>query len=408
MPFKSEKQRRYLWANEPKIARDWSDKYGSRVKKQGGGRIPFANGSSTFSPGIEQILAQNKNFGWDQNAYKTGIMNQYTDIASQYNQPVTYADSPVFQAGFEKWNPSSLSSVFAAATQKAKSGLGLQTAAAAAPFGGGLYVPPIENVIQDYPKSLKTQKELGESDWATQFGHEASHLGWEYENPLKQIQSISPHLKAEATNPSYAGEEQWNYMHDLMYGPRYDEELLGRPGEKYLTTKELINPGDLSYTPKAFDIISKSGLIPEHKKALGFGVNPFEDTRAAGIYKDDDEKGTIIPNQRVRKTSMLPFSIPPMLMKWMKAKAQGEGIGRIRAQIQARNLAKKKAAMRQQVADAEQQRLQARVTAQANRGAAERVARGEARDYGHTQTRSSSGWRSDPFAQGGLVSLWPR
>ena len=37
MPFKSEKQRRYLWANEPEIARDWSDKYGSRVKKQLGG-----------------------------------------------------------------------------------------------------------------------------------------------------------------------------------------------------------------------------------------------------------------------------------------------------------------------------------------------------------------------------------
>jgi len=36
MPFKSEKQRRYLWANEPEIARDWSDKYGSRVKKASG------------------------------------------------------------------------------------------------------------------------------------------------------------------------------------------------------------------------------------------------------------------------------------------------------------------------------------------------------------------------------------
>jgi hypothetical protein len=37
MPFQSEKQRRYLWANEPEIARDWSDKYGSRVKKVNGG-----------------------------------------------------------------------------------------------------------------------------------------------------------------------------------------------------------------------------------------------------------------------------------------------------------------------------------------------------------------------------------
>lgn len=37
MPFQSEKQRRYLWANEPEIARDWSDTYGSRIKKDDGG-----------------------------------------------------------------------------------------------------------------------------------------------------------------------------------------------------------------------------------------------------------------------------------------------------------------------------------------------------------------------------------
>ena len=37
MPFKSEKQRRYLWANEPEIARDWTDTYGSRIHKDDGG-----------------------------------------------------------------------------------------------------------------------------------------------------------------------------------------------------------------------------------------------------------------------------------------------------------------------------------------------------------------------------------
>jgi hypothetical protein len=30
MPFKSEKQRRYLWKNKPKIARDWTKTYGSK------------------------------------------------------------------------------------------------------------------------------------------------------------------------------------------------------------------------------------------------------------------------------------------------------------------------------------------------------------------------------------------
>ena len=28
MPFRSEAQRRYLWAKHPKLAREWSDKYG--------------------------------------------------------------------------------------------------------------------------------------------------------------------------------------------------------------------------------------------------------------------------------------------------------------------------------------------------------------------------------------------
>ena len=39
MPFKSEKQRRYLWANEPKIAREWTDRYGAR----GGGIMSWAD-----------------------------------------------------------------------------------------------------------------------------------------------------------------------------------------------------------------------------------------------------------------------------------------------------------------------------------------------------------------------------
>ena len=45
MPFQSEKQRQYLWANEPEIARDWTDTYGSKIQKANGGRIGFARGS---------------------------------------------------------------------------------------------------------------------------------------------------------------------------------------------------------------------------------------------------------------------------------------------------------------------------------------------------------------------------
>ena len=55
MPFKSEKQRRYLWANEPEIARDWSDTYGHRAQGYDGGvmRVPFQDAGSVLTP--EQI-----------------------------------------------------------------------------------------------------------------------------------------------------------------------------------------------------------------------------------------------------------------------------------------------------------------------------------------------------------------
>ena len=56
MPFQSEKQRRYLWANEPEIARDWTDTYGSRIQKNNGGllsiRQPYGGGGEI----IKQLL----------------------------------------------------------------------------------------------------------------------------------------------------------------------------------------------------------------------------------------------------------------------------------------------------------------------------------------------------------------
>jgi hypothetical protein len=48
MPFRSEKQRRYLWKNHPKIAKDWTDTYGSKPqpkKKAKGGIMEPYRGS---------------------------------------------------------------------------------------------------------------------------------------------------------------------------------------------------------------------------------------------------------------------------------------------------------------------------------------------------------------------------
>ena len=56
MPFQSEKQRRYLWANEPEIARDWTDTYGSGIAKALGGRIGLRRGSGP-GPGGQSSAA---------------------------------------------------------------------------------------------------------------------------------------------------------------------------------------------------------------------------------------------------------------------------------------------------------------------------------------------------------------
>jgi hypothetical protein len=34
MPFRSEKQRKFLWVKHPKIAKKWSAEYGSKIVKK--------------------------------------------------------------------------------------------------------------------------------------------------------------------------------------------------------------------------------------------------------------------------------------------------------------------------------------------------------------------------------------
>ena len=63
MPFQSEKQRRYLWANEPEIAREWTDRYGAA---DGGiTRIGFRRGNphsdgGGWSPGVSHSGSPSK------------------------------------------------------------------------------------------------------------------------------------------------------------------------------------------------------------------------------------------------------------------------------------------------------------------------------------------------------------
>jgi len=97
MPFQSEKQRRYLWANEPEIARDWSKKYGSRVRKVNGGIMdkimpyvyPEAHGEKYSTRGQ-----------WAKNTpqYHRDITENYFDELSQNWSQLPYVGKPAAAA----------------------------------------------------------------------------------------------------------------------------------------------------------------------------------------------------------------------------------------------------------------------------------------------------------------------
>jgi len=60
MPFRSEKQRRYLWKHHPKIAKDWTDEHGSKPVKKKKGGTPWYLGPYKRAQKIDKYLEQLK------------------------------------------------------------------------------------------------------------------------------------------------------------------------------------------------------------------------------------------------------------------------------------------------------------------------------------------------------------
>ena len=110
MPFQSEKQRKYLWANEPEIARDWTEKYGSRVKKQDGGYtgtwIPGYTKPINLDPYIypkdhAQKFDTRKEWATSPQMYHNEIMNDYVTNVSKNLSEIPYVGN-VLAAGTKK------------------------------------------------------------------------------------------------------------------------------------------------------------------------------------------------------------------------------------------------------------------------------------------------------------------
>ena len=217
-----------------------------------------------------------------------------------YMQGSGYQTSPIFQQGAERWDPQGIESMLAETKFKGPMGQGL-SAQAMTEGETGLYVDDIEKILAEVEedirgkyrhespevieKQVKRARKEALTDWQTQMGHESTHLGFDYNKTL----GLPLHkIKAEAyggKNP--IGEENWNYMHDLMYGG----------GNLDFQKKQLINKGlyslptpvfggqfgkRMGYTPggwsqKGYDAIRNSGLVDWQKGMLMQGL-----TTAAG------------------------------------------------------------------------------------------------------------------------------
>jgi len=107
MPFQSEAQRRYLWANEPEIARDWADTYGSRIESNTGGitRLGFANSNKEYLDFKKWFDAQQQQ-GQEESIHE--LYQQYQRDKRDkkvYDQKHMAATGGIMRLGYAQGNP---------------------------------------------------------------------------------------------------------------------------------------------------------------------------------------------------------------------------------------------------------------------------------------------------------------
>ena len=196
-----------------------------------------------------------------------------------------YLTSPIFQQGFEKWDPQGIESLkiekkFNKPVYKYFGTEGM------AGKETGMYVPGPDKTPQEikddatrlFPGNtesqntyIQNQTENITNPWQAVMGHETSHLGWDY-NPYRKG------LAETGGGFSPLGEENWNYMHDLMYGTsNMNNPFYLDYQRKKLINRGLYNADRDSWTQKGYNKIKSSGLVPWQQGMLMQGP-----TTAAG------------------------------------------------------------------------------------------------------------------------------
>ena len=175
-----------------------------------------------------------------------------------------YATSPIFQKGFERWDPSG--GVF---------GLGNLLAKATSDVGENSALDFLGGDFMDYGGSNWFNKFVStdanpEDDpklWGEQFGHEISHGGWGYKPGFKE---------------KHTREELLTKMHDYMYGdwqPYWPGGYLAKRDETY-------NPNTGGWTKKGYNTIRNAGLVPWQQGIMEMGPTTATGQVALGQRPD--------------------------------------------------------------------------------------------------------------------------
>ena len=427
MPFQSEKQRKYLWANEPEIAREWTDKYGSRVKKQDGGYtgtwIPGYTKPINLDPYIypkdhAQKFDTRKEWATSPQMYHNEIMNDYVTNVSKNLSEIPYVGN-VLAAGAE---------------------LG-------APIASGILSLPYElkQSFDDFEKTLAANPEKYNSLGSTALGilqaiDDQNPLSTVYHRTKGALRPIGRRLKNtwDAIKSEFGGSAEAEEMtieelRDYFEGLSPEDIGLPKRGEadweKYMR-------GQIADVPR----LSNEEYLAQRGNNLYAGSTG----NISGVqWKDDEEEPYDFTERLMRRGDFRPSSSYPsypQYSKWKqflsnvtrqpyRAATTGTG-GYTAAQLNRMN------ALGGYYSEParQQRRLDARRTNILNRAAKGKPVGNVNKllgKYGYSGTpgsgtlqftgqhegsstagagysRSDSGWSSSPFRRGGLASLWQR
>ena len=312
MPFQSEKQRKYLWANEPEIAREWTDKYGSRVKKQDGGYtgtwIPGYTKPINLDPYIypkdhAQKFDTRKEWATSPQMYHNEIMNDYVTNVSKNLSEIPYVGN-VLAAGAE---------------------LG-------APIASGILSLPYElkQSFDDFEKTLAANPEKYNSLGSTALGilqaiDDQNPLSTVYHRTKGALRPIGRRLKNtwDAIKSEFGGSAEAEEMtieelRDYFEGLSPEDIGLPKRGEadweKYMR-------GQIADVPR----LSNEEYLAQRGNNLYAGSTG----NISGVqWKDDEEEPYDFTERLMRRGDFRPSSSYPSYNAWQMRAAQAPGLKR--------------------------------------------------------------------------------